>query len=48
MGGLALNKRAEELFSDFPNRRISWLPREINAEADALASLAFSEAGWTA
>ena len=35
-----MHTKAVDLYEAFPNRRISWLPREINAEADALASLA--------
>jgi ribonuclease HI len=38
-----MHTKAVELYEGFPNRRISWLPREINAEADALASLALSD-----
>jgi ribonuclease HI len=37
---LEMHTKAMDLYEGFPNRRISWLPREINAEADALASLA--------
>ncbi len=35
-----MHAKAVDLYEAIPKRRISWLPREINAEADALASLA--------
>src|SRR6266496_5093650 len=35
-----MHEKAVELYNAFLDKRISWLPREINAEADALASLA--------
>src|SRR3954470_20972489 len=36
----ALNAEACSLLQEFPNIRISWVPRKWNAEADALATKA--------
>jgi probable phosphoglycerate mutase len=35
-----LHAKARSLFQEFPNIRISWIPRKWNAEADALATKA--------
>jgi hypothetical protein len=35
-----LHTEACSLFQEFPNIRISWVPRKWNAEADALATKA--------
>jgi ribonuclease HI len=35
-----LRDQARELYSGFPDRKLSWVPREMNTEADLLASAA--------
>jgi ribonuclease HI len=36
----SLHQEATELFEQFPNRRVSWVPRKWNKEANALATAA--------
>ncbi|MGH9891266.1 MAG: reverse transcriptase-like protein [bacterium] len=35
-----LRDKARELYSSFTDRKLSWVPREMNTEADLLASAA--------
>jgi ribonuclease HI len=35
-----LRDKAQELYSKFNDRRLSWVPREMNTEADLLAGAA--------
>ncbi len=39
-----LYDRAKTLVDSFPNIRVSWVPRRLNSEADALATKALNSA----